>query len=153
MSRDTAKTKLSRHLLDMKFMKKSKEKAEKDAEDEEHQSLFNSDIMNTIKKEGSMYICEESFVPLMGLLPGRMSFKGRNPDIERLMRDNELKDPQYSKMPGISDEEMAERYSTLVKTMAKKFTKKKHRPSPDPSEERKRKIPKATKFQKPSDDT
>lgn len=33
-------------------MKKSKEKAEKDAEDEEHQSLFNSDIMNTIKKEG-----------------------------------------------------------------------------------------------------
>ncbi|CAN7991035.1 unnamed protein product [Ixodes hexagonus] len=99
-----------------------------------------------------MYICEESYVPLMGLVPGRMSFKGRNPEIERLMRDNELKDPQYSKMPGISDEEMAERYSTLVGTMAKKFDKKKHRSSPDPSEERKRKIPKATRFQKPSDD-
>lgn len=52
MVRHVAKTKLSRHLLDMKFMKKSKEKAEKDAEEEEHRSLFDSDVMDSIKKEG-----------------------------------------------------------------------------------------------------
>lgn len=154
MVRHVAKTKLSRHLLDMKFMKKSKEKAEKDAEEEEHRSLFDSDVMDSIKKEGSMYVCEESYVPCINQHLARLSFKGRNPEIERLMRENELKNPQHPKMTGISDEDMAERYSTLVGTMAKKFNKKKRRSSPEsPSGNSNRKAPRMTeKFQKPSED-
>uniref|UniRef100_A0A224YSX8 M phase phosphoprotein 6 n=1 Tax=Rhipicephalus zambeziensis TaxID=60191 RepID=A0A224YSX8_9ACAR len=152
MARDTSKTKLSRHLLDMKFMKKSKEKAQKDEEDEEHRSLFNSDAMDTIKKEGSRYIIQESYAPCLDLVLPRMSFKGRNPEIERLMQGENEKESPTCKMPGIQDEEMAERYSTLVGTMAKKFDKRKQATQCSQETTHKAKVPKRFKFQKPSDD-
>ncbi|XP_064487229.1 M-phase phosphoprotein 6-like [Ornithodoros turicata] len=153
MTREGSKTKLSRHLLDMKFMQKSKEKAEKDAEAEEEQALFSSQITDKMKKSGIEYVFEESYVPCVGLLQGRMSFKGRNPEIERLMRENEINDPAYSKMGGITDEEMASRYSTLVGSMAKKFQKKRQRPEMTPSSKKDSQRPaKTRKFMKPSDD-
>ncbi|XP_075527360.1 M-phase phosphoprotein 6 [Dermacentor variabilis] len=152
MARDTSKTKLSRHLLEMKFMKKSKEKAQKDEEDEEHRSLFNSDAMDTIKKEGSRYIIQESYAPCLGLILPRMSFKGRNLEIERIMQGENEKEPQACKMPGIPDEEMAERYSTLVGTIAKKFDKRKPANQCSPEMAHKIKVPKHFKFEQPSDD-
>uniref|UniRef100_A0A023GHK6 Putative m phase phosphoprotein 6 n=2 Tax=Amblyomma TaxID=6942 RepID=A0A023GHK6_AMBTT len=151
MARDISKTKLSRHLLDMKFMKKSKEKAQKDEEEEEHRSLFNSDAMDSIKKEGSRYITKESYAPCLGLLAPRMSFKGRNPEIERLMQQDSEAETKPHTMPGIADEEMAKRYSTLVGTIAKKFDKRRH-PMGSSDEVGKRKLHKRRKFQQPSDE-
>lgn len=150
MSKDVGKTKLSRHLLDMKFMKKSKEKEQKDQEEEEHRCLYGGDTIDTIKKEGSRYIINESYASCLGLLPPRMSFMGRNPEIERLMQQNNGKETTSCKMPGIQDEEMAERYSTLVGTVAKKFEKRKQHTFSSPEPSRKRNRPK--QFQKPSDD-
>nr|XP_037283158.1 M-phase phosphoprotein 6-like [Rhipicephalus microplus] len=152
MARDTSKTKLSRHLLDMKFMKKSKEKAQKDEEDEEHRSLYNSDAVDTIIKEGSRYIIQESYAPCLDLVLPRMSFKGRNPEIERLMQGENEKELPTCKMPGIPDEEMAERYSTLVGTMAKKFDERKKATLCSQETTHKAKVLKRFKFQRPSDD-
>lgn len=150
MAKDGGKTKLSRHLLDMKFMKKSKEKEQKDQEEEEHRLLYGGDTIDTIKKEGSRYIINESYASCLGLLPPRMSFMGRNPEIERLMQQNTEKETNSCKMPGIQDEEMAERYSTLVGTVAKKFEKRKLHSSPETSHKKKTNKPK--QFQRPSDD-
>uniref|UniRef100_A0A023FWQ2 Putative m phase phosphoprotein 6 n=1 Tax=Amblyomma parvum TaxID=251391 RepID=A0A023FWQ2_AMBPA len=152
MARDVSKTKLSRHLLDMKFMKKSKEKAQKDEEEEEHRSLFNSNAMDSIKKEGSRYVIKESYAPCLGLLAPRMSFKGRNPEIERLMQQGDETEIKPANMPGIPDEEMAKRYSTLFGTIAKKFDKRKQPTSSFEEVANKRKLHKRRKFQQPSDE-
>lgn len=136
----------------MKFMKKSKEKEEKDKEEEEHRCLYGGDTIDTIKKEGSRYIINESYAPCLGLVAPRMSFKGHNPDIERLMQQNTEKESNTCKMPGIQDEEMAERYSTLVGTVAKKFEKRKQHTFSSPEPSRKRKANRPWQFQKPSID-
>uniref|UniRef100_A0A023FFJ9 Putative m phase phosphoprotein 6 n=1 Tax=Amblyomma cajennense TaxID=34607 RepID=A0A023FFJ9_AMBCJ len=152
MARDISKTKLSRHLLDMKFMKKSKEKAQKDEEDAEHRSLFKSDAMDSIKKEGSRYVIKESYTPCLDLLTPRMSFKGRNPEIERLMRQGDETEKKPASMPGIPDQEMAKRYSTLVGTIAKKFDKRKQPTRSSKEVANERKVHKRRKFQQPSDE-
>ncbi|KAK8765354.1 hypothetical protein V5799_032034 [Amblyomma americanum] len=136
----------------MKFMKKSKEKAQKDEEEEEHRSLFNSDAMDCIKKEGSRYVIKESYALCLGLLTPRMSFKGRNPEIERLMQQGGETEAKLANMPGIPDEEMAKRYSTLVGTIAKKFDKRKQSTHSFEEGANKRKVHKRRKFQKPSDE-
>lgn len=152
MDRDISKTKLSRHLLDMKFMKKSKEKAQKDEEEEEHRSLFNSDAMDSIKKEGSRYIIKESYAPCLGLLAPRMSFKGRNPEIERLMQQGGETETKPANMAGIPGEEMAKRYSTLVGAITKKFDKRKQPAGCSEEVANKIKVHKRRKFEQPSDD-
>ncbi|GFR04893.1 m-phase phosphoprotein 6 [Trichonephila clavata] len=120
-----SKTKLSSHVLEMKFMKKSKEKCEMEAEEEKRKILFESEIPDALIKEGDLCVMEPSFVPCLQLLNGRFSFKGANPEIERLMEENEQKDlEKLKKMDGVSDQEMAERYSTLVSSMKKKFSTK-----------------------------
>lgn len=68
------------------------------------------------------YIIEESYVPIEDLRFGRMSFKGMNPEIEKLMKKSEMKNPKRSQMDAdISDEKMA----CLALSMAKKFKKNK----------------------------
>ncbi|GIY23782.1 uncharacterized protein CEXT_432971 [Caerostris extrusa] len=103
---------------------KSKEKSEREAEERKIRNIFETDSDVSIKG-GNVYVMEPSFVPILQLVNGRFSFKGMNPEIEKLMEENEQKDPEKLKqMDGISNQVMAERYSTLINTMQKKFTPK-----------------------------
>ncbi|XP_054245735.1 M-phase phosphoprotein 6 [Indicator indicator] len=128
------KTKLSKNLLRMKFMqrgldsqtKKQLEEEEKKIISEEHWYLDLPDL----KEKESFIIEERSFMPCEDLLYGRMSFKGFNPEIEKLMiqMNSKCKEKEIEvddKMEAdVSDEEMARRYETLVGTIGKKFMRK-----------------------------
>ncbi|NXO04322.1 MPH6 phase, partial [Rhinopomastus cyanomelas] len=129
------KPKLSKNLLRMKFMqrgldsqtKKQLEEEEKKIISEEHWYL---DLPDLREKE-SFIIEERSFMPCEDLLYGRMSFKGFNPEIEKLMiqMNSKCKEEEVEvddKMEAdVSDEEMARRqYETLVGTIGKKFVRK-----------------------------
>uniref|UniRef100_A0A8B9T167 M-phase phosphoprotein 6 n=3 Tax=Anas TaxID=8835 RepID=A0A8B9T167_ANAPL len=128
------KTKLSKNLLRMKFMqrgldsqtKKQLEEEEKKIISEEHWYLDLPDL----KEKESFIIEERSFMLCEDLLYGRMSFKGFNPEIEKLMVQMNSKSKKEEievddKMEAdVSDEEMARRYETLVGTIGKKFLKK-----------------------------
>ncbi|NXX48348.1 MPH6 phase, partial [Tricholaema leucomelas] len=116
--------------------KKQLEEEEKKIISEEHWYLDLPDL-----KEKESYIIEErSFMPCEDLLYGRMSFKGFNPEIEKLMiqMNSKCKEKEIEvddKMEAdVSDEEMARRqlyifyhlyrYETLVGTIGKKFMRK-----------------------------
>ncbi|KAM6408942.1 M-phase phosphoprotein 6 [Rhynochetos jubatus] len=128
------KTKLSKNLLRMKFMqrgldsqtKKQLEEEEKKIISEEHWYLDLPDL----REKQSFIIEERSFMPCEDLLYGRMSFKGFNPEIEKLMiqMNSRCKEDEIEvddKMEAdVSDEEMARRYETLVGTIGKKFVRK-----------------------------
>ncbi|XP_076323454.1 M-phase phosphoprotein 6 isoform X2 [Tachypleus tridentatus] len=148
------KAKLSKHVLDMKFMKRSKEKVQKEAEEEERKTILENHIIHDLKKEGEKFIIEPSFGPCEELVSGRMSFRGMNPRIERIMEERELAANQNQhKMAGISDKEMTERYSTLIGTIAKKFGKKRDRSeSVNKQQEKTKKDSRKRKFRKPLDD-
>lgn len=148
----------------MKFMKKSKEKAEREQEDLESRDLFETDITKALKSsEGAQFIIEHSMVPIERLLNGRMSFKGMNPDVERLMEQEtrELREQEkarerlQSNKPEISDVDMAKR---LGKTVSKKFSNSNKNKDSDDSEEdeddseEESSPPKRGKFLKPADD-
>jgi len=144
------KLKLSKNLLEMKFMKKSKEKVETEKYASEGKIGFDNDLTESMKKSGSRYIIEPSFAPLEDLIFGRMSFRGQNPEIEKIMKDIETakqeKLIQEKEEAGtVSAEEMANRYSTLIGTIGKKFANKRQRESsPAENSEAKRR-----KFRKP----
>ncbi|GBN98139.1 hypothetical protein AVEN_265231-1, partial [Araneus ventricosus] len=76
------RAKLSSNVLEMKFMKKSKEKSEMEAEEEKRKIMFESEIPDDLIKGGDLCVMEPSFVPCLQLLSGRFSFKGMNPEIE-----------------------------------------------------------------------
>uniref|UniRef100_A0A2K6UPZ9 M-phase phosphoprotein 6 n=1 Tax=Saimiri boliviensis boliviensis TaxID=39432 RepID=A0A2K6UPZ9_SAIBB len=72
---------------------------------------------------------EQSFLLCEDLLYGRMSFRGFNPEVEKLMlhmnakhKAEEVEDETVEL--DVSDEEMARRYETLVGTIGKKFARK-----------------------------
>lgn len=104
-------------------------------------------------------------VPIESLLNGRMSFRGMNPEVERLMQEEmqEIIEKQKalerlkSNQPEISDSEMARR---LGKTVAKKFSNKNENvgskgdseDEDDSDEAEEESPPKKAKFLKPKDD-
>ncbi|XP_068059227.1 M-phase phosphoprotein 6 [Anomalospiza imberbis] len=128
------KTKLSKNLLRMKFMqrgldsqtKKQLEEEEKKIISEEHWYLDVPDL----KEKESCIIEGRSFLQCEDLVYGRMSFKGFNPEIEKLMikmnskcKEEEIEEDDKMEAD-VSDEEMARRYETLVGTIGKKFLRK-----------------------------
>ncbi|XP_007937317.1 M-phase phosphoprotein 6 [Orycteropus afer afer] len=130
------KPRLSKNLLRMKFMqrgldsetKKQLEEEEKKIIREEHWHL---DLPDLQEKE-SFIIEEQSFLLCEDLLYGRMSFRGFNPEVEKLMLQmnskNNAKETEDEALElDVSDEEMARRYETLVGTIGKKFAKKRDR--------------------------
>uniref|UniRef100_A0A1B6GT98 M-phase phosphoprotein 6 n=1 Tax=Cuerna arida TaxID=1464854 RepID=A0A1B6GT98_9HEMI len=128
--RDSGKTKLSKGILEMKFMKKSKDQALKDIQDEEGRMLFEDQLTEGMKAGISNYILESSYVPCEGLIDGRLSFRGMNPEIERLMELEEIaKRPPVNRSMNaeISDVEMAQYRQSLVETVASKYKSKKTR--------------------------
>ncbi|XP_046468922.1 M-phase phosphoprotein 6 [Neodiprion pinetum] len=127
-AREVNKTKLSKGILEMKFMKRTKEKVEKQLFQEEGKEYFGAQLTNHMKKGSDKFIIEPSFVFCEGLLDGRVSFRGMNPEIERLMElEEEAKQALTRKQneTEITDEQMAKHYrSSAVDTMAKKFRTK-----------------------------
>lgn len=146
-------------------MKKSKEKVEKEQQDLEGADLFSKNLSKNMKSGGLEFITEHSMVPIEQLLNGRMSFKGMNPEVERLMEQEmrEIMEKKFAKertesnQPEISDLEMA---NCLRKTVARKFSDKtskrnEENTSNSSDEEEDGSVsspPKRGKFLKPSDD-
>ncbi|KAK6642547.1 hypothetical protein RUM43_004049 [Polyplax serrata] len=123
------KKKLSKSILEMKFMKKSKEKFEKEQDDAEGRAAFASEVTQAMRIGGSKIVIEPSFVPCDDLLVGRFSYHGMNPEIERLLlsekaEKTEEKAKQEENEAEISDLEMARRYSALVGTIGNRFKTK-----------------------------
>ncbi|XP_037539257.1 M-phase phosphoprotein 6 [Nematolebias whitei] len=133
--------KLSKNLLRMKFMqrgldaetKKQLEEEEKRIISDEHWYL---DLPELNAKE-NLIIEEKSFAPCEELLFGRLSFKGFNPEVEKLMilmnpKEEDEEEEDVSRMQtDVTDEEMALRYEALVESMKKKFAKKRERAALD----------------------
>nr|CAH0109201.1 unnamed protein product [Daphnia galeata] len=120
---------LSKNLLEMKFMKRTKEKTEKELEDEERQEAFANEITSAMLSHGSKFLMESSYSACENLSFGRMSFKGANPEIEKIMRRFTNPPPpkessllQNEKDADVRAEEVAETMS-LSKTISRKFSK------------------------------
>ncbi|XP_069494744.1 M-phase phosphoprotein 6 [Ambystoma mexicanum] len=134
--------KLSKNLLRMKFMQRGLDaETRKQLEEEEKKIICDEHWyldLPELKEKKSAIIEERSFVPCEDLLYGRMSFKGFNTEIEKLMIQmnsaiaKEEEDDDYGKLGkmevDVSDEEMARRYESLVGTIKNKFTKKRSQP-------------------------
>ncbi|KAJ3653915.1 hypothetical protein Zmor_013140 [Zophobas morio] len=121
---------LSKSILDMKFMKKTKERVQKEQEDAEGKAMYSNEITEEMKKSGNIIFTETSIFNCRNLVEGRLSFGGMNPEIEKLMTDDFTKKKQEverKKETDISDEKMAQEYSTLVDTIGNKFSGKRNK--------------------------
>ena len=121
---------LSKSILDMKFMKKTKERVQKEQEDAEGKAMYSNEITEEMKKSGNIIFTETSILNCRNLVEGRLSFGGMNPEIEKLMTDDFTKKKQEverKKETDISDEKMAQEYSTLVDTIGNKFSGKRNK--------------------------
>lgn len=82
-----------------------------------------------LKEKESFIIEEQSFSLCEDLLYGRMSFRGFNPEVEKLMLQMNSKnraeaaEEEETVEVDVSDEEMARRYETLEGTIGKMFAK------------------------------
>uniref|UniRef100_UPI00398E690C M-phase phosphoprotein 6 isoform X1 n=2 Tax=Pristiophorus japonicus TaxID=55135 RepID=UPI00398E690C len=129
--------KLSKNLLKMKFMQRSLDTETKKQLEEEEKKIISDEHwyldLPELKEKESHIIEEKSFVPCEDLLFGRMSFKGFNPEIEKLVaqmysqNENEEPEEEVQMEVDVSDVEMARRYESLVGTIKMKFTKKRDR--------------------------
>ncbi|KAK5647051.1 hypothetical protein RI129_005515 [Pyrocoelia pectoralis] len=132
--------KLSRAVLDMKFMKRTKERVEKEKDDAEGEAMYANEITQAMRKSGNINLTEVSIATCKDLIEGRLSFNGMNPDIEKLMTDYHQKfiKAEKTKETEVSDVEMAKSYSSTIQTFGNKFETKRNRNK--------------NKFLKPSDD-
>ncbi|XP_007082892.2 M-phase phosphoprotein 6 isoform X1 [Panthera tigris] len=108
--------------------KRQLEEEEKKIISEEHWYLD----LPELKEKECFIIEEQSFLLCEDLLYGRMSFRGFNPEVEKLMLQmnskNKTEEVESETVElDVSDEEMARRYETLVGTIGKKFAKKRDR--------------------------
>lgn len=122
---------LSKSILDMKFMKRTKEKVLKEEDDERSRAMYSSEITEKMKKGDCPYIMESSYVPCENLTDGRYSFRGMNPEIERLI-ELEIAAIEAAKdknvVKDVSDADMsASYYHSVKKTIERKFQTKNQR--------------------------
>lgn len=133
-------SKLSRAVLDMKFMKRTKERVEKEKDDADGEAMYANEITEAMRKSGNVNFTEISIGTCRDLIEGRLSFNGMNTDIEKLMTDYHQKfiKAEKAKETEVSDVEMAKSYTSTVQTLGNKFETKRKRNK--------------NKFLKPSDD-
>ncbi|XP_010881543.1 M-phase phosphoprotein 6 [Esox lucius] len=159
MANDNAK--LSKNLLRMKFMQRGLDADTKKQLEEEEKRIISDEHwyldLPELKAKENFIIEESSFGPFEDLKYGRMSFKGFNPEVEKLMiamntakEEEEEEEEEISRMEtDITDEDMARRYESLVGSMKKRFAKKRERSALDKKEAVETKPKKA--FLKPQD--
>lgn len=129
----SGKTRLSKSILDMKFMKRTKEEVLKEMDAVEGRNLYSSEITEKMI-HGTNYIKETSYAVCEDLIVGRFSCGGMNPDLERILEKEEqaannkefdIKRKLDAEMvKDVKDDEMAKHYSNLVKTISNKFNSK-----------------------------
>lgn len=123
-------TLLSKGVLGMKFMKKSRALAEKQIQEEENRKIYSDEINDGMKKTGNSIFVETSIANCKGLIEGRLSFLGANPEIEKIMASelgDMLNDIEMNKDKDVSDMEMAKSLSSVAGTIQKKFNNKRKR--------------------------
>ncbi|XP_036048708.1 M-phase phosphoprotein 6-like [Onychomys torridus] len=127
------KTKLSKNLLRMKFMQRVLDSETKKQLEEEEKKMMNDEHwyldLPEFKEKESFIIEKQSFLLCEDLLYGRTSFRGFSPDIEKLMlqinsKNKAAAEEEETVEVDVSDEEMARRYETLVRTIGKMFAEK-----------------------------
>ncbi|KAG7188194.1 hypothetical protein KM043_017687 [Ampulex compressa] len=121
------KTKLSKSILDMKFMKRTKDKVEQQQFQEEGEEYFENKITQRMKKDSERFIVEPSYVFCERLIDGRLSFRGMNPDIEKLMEKEKMQERlelEMKKETDISDEQMVMRWKSSWKNMRPELNSK-----------------------------
>ncbi|CAL8262826.1 unnamed protein product [Merluccius merluccius] len=160
MSNDAAK--LSKNLLRMKFMQRGLDAETKKQLEEDEKRIISDEHwyldLPELKAKENHIVEERSFVPCEDLKYGRISFKGFNPEVEKLMvlmnakEETEEEDVEdLSRMlTDVTDEEMAIRYESLVGSMKKKFAKKRDRSAIEEDVNQNVKEP-TKKFLKPQD--
>ncbi|KAH8377924.1 hypothetical protein KR093_007997 [Drosophila rubida] len=127
-----AKPRLSRGVLDMKFMQRTKLKVAKEDDDEQSRALYSNELNTKMLNSNSNFIIEPSYAICEGLIDGRLSFRGMNSELERLMELEQAEKEGKSRPEQpkeVSDKEMVEAYYTnkapaASKTMGKKFNTK-----------------------------
>ncbi|CAG9860054.1 unnamed protein product [Phyllotreta striolata] len=127
MTSQNQEVQLSKTILEMKFMKKTKEKVEKALEDKEGNAMYSNEITEEMRRSGNLVFVSTSITNCKNLIDGRLSFGGMNADIEKIMANEFAKlveQEEKKKEKDVTDVEMAQGYSTLVNNMAKKFNKK-----------------------------
>lgn len=124
-----AKPRLSKGILEMKFMMKSKVKVDKEEESNQGQEMYRNEI--THKMGNSNFIQEPGFVNIEELSVCRYSCRGMNPEIEKLLQNEQIsKDTNRPKMEAeVSDKEMVHFYSKpgVANTKNKNAHKRKSR--------------------------
>ncbi|XP_059168931.1 M-phase phosphoprotein 6-like [Physella acuta] len=160
MTAKKAGTHLSKNVLQMKFMQRSVLRIEKEQNEEEQQKVIDDehwvlDIPDYKTKE-SLFLQNQSYVVCEGLRFGRQSYQGFNPEIEKIMRlqnaeEEAKRSEEIEKQNSVSDQEMVNRYSSLMGVIAKKFAKKRNRNDVAENDESGEPRSKKT-FMKPSDD-
>jgi len=78
--------KLSKGLLELKFMKRSKEKVKRQEEDEETQNLYEDELAK-LHDGADRVVMINSYYDCMNFLPCRLSFGGADTEIEKLNED------------------------------------------------------------------
>lgn len=128
-----SKPKLSRGVLDMKFMQRTKVKVAKEEDDEQSRALYSNELNDKMLNSNSNYIIEPSYSICEGLIEGRLSFRGMNPELERLLeleREEKAAQKKPEQPKEVTDQEMAENYyankaPAASNSMQKKFSTKK----------------------------
>lgn len=118
------KVELSKTILDMKFMKRTKERAEKDKEEAKDQRTNSKNITKKMGNSGHINFIQANISHCKDLIDGRLSFGGMNPKIEKLMENDyqkKLEAFEKTKEKEVSDIEMAKSYSTVIHTINNKF--------------------------------
>ncbi|XP_005753355.1 M-phase phosphoprotein 6 [Pundamilia nyererei] len=138
--------KLSKNLLRMKFMQRRLDAETKKQLEEDERRIISDEHwyldLPELKAKENLIIEERSFVPCEDLKYGRLSFRGFNPEVEKLMalmnprEEEEEEEEDLSRMQtDVTDEEMALRYESLVGSMKKKFATKRERVAQEADEE------------------
>lgn len=137
MANDNAK--LSKNLLRMKFMQRGLDAETKKQLEEDERRIISDEHwyldLPELKTKENLIVEEKSIVPCEDLRYGRVSFKGFNPEVEKLMAlmnpkedtEEEEEEDLRKMQTDVTDEEMALRYESLVSSMKMKFAKKRER--------------------------
>lgn len=134
------KPKLSKGILEMKFMQKTKTKLDTEEDDAEGRAMYATEINNKLLNRHVNFVTEPSYMVCEGLNEvGRFSFRGMNPEIERITEveraeknPNKREEVFNGQKEDVSIEEMrkyfptSEKTNSLNRTIAKKFGKRKN---------------------------
>lgn len=127
-----SKPKLSKGILEMKFMQRTREKVKKENDVAEGREMYSDEITERMLNSNSNFIIEPSFAHCENLIEGRLSFRGMNPEIERLLeleREEKAAGERHEQSQDVSNEAMAKFYHAnkaqagAALAMDKKFSK------------------------------